>query len=91
MGRGTFTNTCGSCRFLSSTLSRGLHVDINEAGAAAAAGARAQLARLREERGDKPSVTIVRRELRGWLVTSPEGRAVETAVGKLLAEKAMAS
>ena len=60
------------------------HADIAAAGATAAAGARAQLARLREERGDKLTVTIARRELRGWLATSPEGRAVENAVGKLL-------
>ncbi len=64
-----------------------LHVDIAEAGSAAAAGARAQLARLREERGDKLTVTIARRELRGWLATSPEGRVVENAVGKLLAKE----
>ena len=61
-----------------------LHVAIAEAGAAAAAGAREQLAHLREERGDKLTVTIVRRELRSWLATSPEGRAVEEVVRKLL-------
>ena len=66
---------------------QGQHVEIAEAGATAAAGARAQLAQLREERGDKLTVTIVRRELRNWLATSPEGRAVEEAVGKLLAEE----
>ena len=57
---------------------------IAEAGPAAAAGAREQLAHLREERGDKLTVTIVRRELRSWLATSPEGRAVEGVVRKLL-------
>ena len=62
-----------------------LHVAIAEAGAAAAVGARAQLAQLREDRGDKLTVAVVRRELRGWLSTSPEGRAVEEAVGGLLA------
>ena len=61
-----------------------LHVAIAEAGATAAAGARAQLAQLREERGDKLTVTIVRRELRSWLATSPEGRAVEEVVRELL-------
>ena len=65
---------------------QGLHVDIAEAGATAAAGARAQLAQLREERGDKLTVTIVRRELRA--VAVPRHRREEpwrTAVGKLLA------
>ena len=62
-----------------------LHVAIAEAGATAAAGAGKKLAELREQRGDKLTVAIARRELRKWLRTSPKGRAVETAVGKLLA------
>ena len=62
-----------------------LHVTISEAGATVAAGARGKLAELREQRGDKLTVTIVRRELRKWLHTSEEGRTVETHVGKLLA------
>ena len=62
-----------------------LHVAIAEAGATAAAAAGKKLAELREQRGDKLTVTIARRELRKWLRTSPRGRAVETAVGKLLA------
>ena len=63
---------------------QGLHVAIVEAGARAAAEGK-NLAELREQRGDKLTVTIVRRELRKWLRTSEEGRAVETHVGKLLA------
>ena len=62
-----------------------LHVTIAEAGATVAAGARGKLTELREQRGDKLTVTIVRRELRKWLHTSEEGRTVETHVGKLLA------
>ena len=62
-----------------------LHTDIAEAGATAAAAAGKKLAELREQRGDKLTVTIARRELRKWLRTSPKGRAVETAVGRLLA------
>ena len=60
------------------------HTAIAEAGQAAAEGAALQLARLREERGDKLTVTIARRELRKWLRASSEGRAVERAVGRLL-------
>ena len=62
-----------------------LHAAIAEAGATAAAGARERLAELREQRGDGLTVTIARRELRKWLRASSEGKAVETAVGKLLA------
>ena len=62
-----------------------LHADIATAGTAAAAGAREQLAELREQRGDRLTVTIARRELRNWLRMSPEGRAVENSVAKLLA------
>ena len=65
--------------------SRELHADIAAAGAAAAVGASARLAALREERGDGVGVTIVRRELRKWLRESDEGRAVEDAVSRLLA------
>ena len=64
-----------------------LHVVIAEAGVMAAAGAKTILDHLREQRGDDLTVAIVRRELRAWLRTSDEGRAVETAVGRLLAEK----
>ena len=62
-----------------------LHVDIAKAGSAAADGAAKRFADLRENRENELTVTIARRELRGWLRTSKEGRAVETAVGKLLA------
>ena len=66
---------------------QGLHTDIAKAGAAATARAKAKLNDLREKRGDELTVTIARRELRAWLRTSPEGRAVEQAVGELLAKK----
>ena len=36
-------------------------------------------------RGDELTVAIARRELRKWLRISDEGKAVESAVGKLLA------
>ena len=61
-----------------------LHARIAKAGATAAAAAAKQLEQLREERGDKLTVTIARRELRKWLRASKEGKAVETAVGELL-------
>ena len=61
-----------------------LHVEISEAGKAAAAGADQRLSELRAERGGDVSVTIVRRELRAWLRKSAEGAAVEGAVGLLL-------
>ena len=48
-----------------------LHADIAAAGAAAAVGASARLAALREERGDGVGVTIVRRELRASGCASP--------------------
>ena len=60
-----------------------LHVEVSEAGEAAAAGAAQQLAQLRQHR-DRVTVTIARRELRKWLRESPEGKAVEDKVGKLL-------
>ena len=62
-----------------------LHVTIAEAGATAAAAAGKKLEELREQRGDRLTVKIARRELRKWLFTSDEGKAVENAVGKLLA------
>ena len=63
--------------------SRALHVEVSEAGRAAAAGAAKQLNKLRQER-DRVTVTIARRELRKWLRASDEGRAVEETVGRLL-------
>ena len=62
-----------------------LHCSIAAAGATAKAAAGKKLEELREQRGDKLTVTIARRELRTWLRASVEGRAVETAVGRLLA------
>ena len=60
-----------------------LHVEVSQAGQAAADGTAQCLARLRQER-DRVTVTIARRELRKWLRDSPEGKTVEDAVGKLL-------
>ena len=65
--------------------SQELHVAIAEAGATATVGVEEKLADLRKKRGDKLTVKVARRELRKWLRASPEGKAVETAVGKLLA------
>ena len=61
-----------------------LHVTIAEAGATAAADAGKKLEELRGQRGDRLTVTIVRRELRKWLRVSTEGEAVENSVGELL-------
>ena len=62
-----------------------LHITLAEAGATAAVGAKAKLDHLRVQRGDDLTVAIVRRELRAWLRTADEGRAVESAVRRLLA------
>lgn len=62
-----------------------LHQNIATAGQAAASGAAQQLKALRQERGATVSTTIVRRELRGWLAQSGEGKQVETLVKQLLA------
>ena len=61
-----------------------LHGEIAAAGAAAAAEAARELGRLRADRGNDVGVRIARRELRKWLRQSPEGAAVEAAVGRLL-------
>ena len=61
-----------------------LHRDLAQSGEAAAAGVQVVLAKLREERGDKLTVTIARREIRKWLRESDEGAAVERLVGELL-------
>ena len=61
----------------------GLHVEVSQAGQVAADGAAQRLAQLRQER-DRVTVTIARRELRQWLRQSPQGNAVEDAVGRLL-------
>ena len=60
-----------------------LHVRISEVGSIAGEGAAAKLEQLREER-DRVTVTIARREIRKWLASSEEGRAVEEAVSELL-------
>ena len=65
-----------------------LHREIAKAGEAAAAGAADELENLRLllEQANKPlTVTSARKRLRTWLKTSAEGRAVESAVGRLLA------
>ena len=62
-----------------------LHQKIATAGQAAASGAAQQLKALRQERGDTVSTTIARRELRGWLAQSDEGKQVEKLVKQLLA------
>ena len=61
-----------------------LHADISNAGKSASEGATRELARLRAERKATRrvfSVTVARRELRGWLRSAPEGKRVEEAVG----------
>ena len=60
-----------------------LHVEVSEAGDAAAQGVARQLVQLRQDRTDV-TVTIARREIRKWLRESTEGKAVEEAVEKLL-------
>ena len=63
-----------------------LHAAVSEAGRVAAEGAAGRLAQLRQERTDV-TVTIARREIRKWLRESQEGKAVEKAVGELVAKK----
>ena len=63
-----------------------LYVRVCQTGEAAALGAAKQLAQLRQARGEV-TVTIARRETRKWLRESAEGKAVEEAVGGLLAKK----
>ena len=65
-----------------------LHTTIADAGATAAREAEERLTTIRAwcEREEKEfTVAIARRELRRWLRASPEGAAVESAVGELLA------
>lgn len=64
-----------------------LHVELAEAGEAAAIGAKALWDGVRVERegkGQSTSVTVARREIRKWLSESSEGRRVEELVGRLL-------
>ena len=63
----------------------GLHCELAEAGADAARVASALLARLRESREGGVGVTLARRELRGWLESSPLGQRIETLAARLLA------
>ncbi len=62
-----------------------LHQKIAMAGQATASGAAQQLQNLYKQRGDTVSKTVARRELRGWLAQSNEGKQVETLVKRLLA------
>ena len=66
-------------------IDRALEVEITQAGASAATGAADHLAALLKGRGNRLTSTITRRELRKWLRASDEGKAVETAVTRLLA------
>lgn len=50
----------------------------------AAAGAAQRLSELRTQRSDDVSGTLVLRELRACLRTSPEGLGVKGAVGRLV-------
>ena len=61
-----------------------LHTAIADSGAAAAQGAQTRLRALQSERGASVSWRIARRELRAWLTASPEGKAVEEQVQRLL-------
>ena len=61
-----------------------LHMEIAMLGTVMEAGVARELAALHTEREDV-SVALARKELRSWLRTSPEGAAVEAAVGRLLA------
>ena len=61
-----------------------LRAAIADAGAAAALGAQSRLRDLQSERGPAVSWRIARRELRAWLTASPEGKAVEDQVQRLL-------
>ena len=63
-----------------------LHVQVSQAGEAAAQGVAKQMAQLRQDRGEV-TVTVARRELRKWLRESTEGKAAEEAVGDLLVKK----
>ena len=61
-----------------------LHAKISVAGQTATECAALVLDQVRIERDPNPSVTIARRELRKWLRSSPEGKAVEDVVSRLL-------
>ena len=64
-----------------------LHVELAEAGEAAAIGAKALWDGVRVERegkGQSTSVTVARREIRKWLSESADGRRVEELVGSVV-------
>ena len=64
-----------------------LHMVIaQEPGSGRRRGPQQKLAEVREERGEKFSVTIARDELRNWLRSSAEGKEVEAAVAALLGQ-----
>ena len=63
-----------------------LHASVSGVGRVASEGAAEQLAQLRQNRGEV-TVIIARQEIRKWLRESTEGKAVEEAVGELLAKK----
>ncbi len=61
-----------------------LHAEISESGRAAAESAAVKLEQIRQEHGPSVSVAKVRSELRKWLRSSPQGKAVEDAATRLL-------
>ena len=58
--------------------------DISKARQTAADGVAWKLPDMRQRWGEKVTVAIARREVRRWLWGSDEGKAVESAVGRLL-------
>ena len=50
-------------------------------------GVQLELAKLRKQLGDKLTVTIARRDIRKWLRSSKEGKAVERLVGSCCARR----
>ena len=66
-----------------------LHMAIAKAGERAAAGAALQLEQMKqrqEQGGEEANVRNVRRRLRKWLQSSPEGKEVEARVKALLGQ-----
>ena len=64
-------------------VSNPLHGEISDAGSAAREAVNKVLENLRGER-NKVTVTVARREIRGWLRASDGGKEVEGLVGRLL-------
>ena len=60
-----------------------LHREVAWLGGIASEQAAARLAELRAQRGDRLTVTIARRELRGWLRESNVGQCIEIVVKEL--------